>query len=479
MPVKIDFDTFRFEKAVYSGPSDTWLRAGKAPRSGVSPETSEFMDMANSIVRELQRVGWEVPFLDVEISHRGKGKNVIRTCRDVSFRIDTPEGEREVSISYDLGSGTKGHYHLGGSASGFKITKPGEYEAEVKATLHGDGTGDWSKGSRWTPVLPELHRVLERLADLPSKPGHDELDVDGDLNLRKICASEPKPVHENIPEKLYVWIKMEELHDVYNDPYRHREGDYAAERDYVLSGSDYRMVPESRLGDYKVPAAAWAGGNYASPVNEPVKRGLEFSAEYEGLPVEVTLKDLNDVYVYDYADYRRGREAASRHAEETGEKNWKPGEFEAIKMKAMVTFVEAADYKGGYEEPVFMIARQLHKDEARAMKGPIHARVVEGGAEAVMKDEVTGEEVLLHEVHPESWYSPVGHMKEAQRVAERVAGITRSKLKIDPQIPAEIEAARLRRLAEMDAEKEAERLAAQEAGLEHEDDADDVMRILL
>jgi len=145
-----------------------------------------------------------------------------------------------------------------------------------------------------------------------------------------------------------------------------------------------------------------------------------------------------------------------------------------------VTFVDAAEYKGGYEEPVFMIARQLQKDEARGMKGPIHARVVEGGAEAVMKDEITGEEILLHEVHPESWYSPVGHMKESQRVAERVAQITRSKLRIDPEIPAEIEAARLRRLAEMDAKKEAERLAAQEAGVDDVDDgADEIVRILL
>jgi hypothetical protein len=444
MPVKIDFDRFRFEKAVYSGPNDKWLNRQGVGRSAVCLEAYEFMDMANSVVTELQRVGWDVPFVNVEIDHYGSGKNVIRTCRKVSFEIDTPDGAREVEIRYGLGSGQKGGYNLGGSASSFEITRPGEYKALSEATLYNDGSGDWAKTDKWKPVLPEIWRVLEQIKELPSKPGHDVLHAEGDLNLRKLCESQPKPVHENMPEKLYVWIKADDLYHVFNDPYLHREGDYAAEKDYVLPGTDYRMVPESRLGDYKVPDAAWRGGNYASEVNAPVKRGLEFSAEYEGLPVEIALKDLNDIYVYDYADYRRGREEASRHAEETGEKNWKPGEFDAIKMKAMVTFVEAADYKGGYEEPVYMIARQLHKDEARAMKGPIHARVVEGGAETVMKDEVTGEEILLHEVHPDSFYGPAGHMQQAVREANRAGRVTGAKVKIDPAIDEAIKAWRAR-----------------------------------
>jgi hypothetical protein len=444
MPVKINFDRFRFENAVYSGPSEAWSKRERVGRSGIARDVYDFMDISNSIVKELQRVGWDVPFVNVEIDHYGSGKNVIRTCRKVSFDIDTPDGAREVEIRFGLGSGQKGGYNLGGSASSYEITRPDEYEVLSQASLYNDGSGDWAKNDKWKPVLPEIWRVLEQLKEIPSKPGHDVLHTEGDLNLRQLCQSEPKPVHENMPEKLYVWIKMDDLYYAYNDPYFDREGDYAAEKDYVLPGTDYRMVPDSRLGDYKIPHAAWRGGNYASAVNEPVKRGLEFSAEYEGLPIEITLKDLNDVYVYDYADYRRGRDEASRHAEETGEKDWKPGEFEAIKMMAMVTFVEASEYKGGYEEPIYMIARQLHKDEARGMKGPIHARIVDGGAEAVMKDELTGEEVLLHEVHPESWYGPVGHMKESQEVAIRVGRITGSKVRIDPEIPAAIEAHRAR-----------------------------------
>jgi hypothetical protein len=439
MPVKIDFDRFRFEKAVYAGPSDEWEKRSRVGRSGVSRDACDFMSIGNDIVRELQRVGWDVPFVDVEIDHYGSGKNVIRACRQVSFPVEYPDGERTVTIRYGLKSGQKGGYNLCGSAGSYTMTKSGEYEAGFKGALYDDGSGDWT-ADKWSPVLPEMWHVLKQLKALPAKPGHDVLHVEGDLNLRQLCKSEPKPVHENMPEKLYVWIKADDLYHAYNDPYLHREGDYAAEKDYVLAGTDYRMVPEMRLGDYMVPYAAWRGGNYASEVNAPVKRGLEFSAEYEGLPVEIALKDLNDVYVYDYADYRRGRAEASRHADETGENDWKPGEFEAIKMKAMVTFVEAADYRGGYEEPVFMIARQLHKDEARAMKGPIHARVVEGGAETVMKDEVTGEEILLHEVHPDSFYGPVGHMQQAVREANKAGRITGATVEIDPEIPAAIEA---------------------------------------
>lgn len=440
MPVKIDFDTFRFERAQYSGPSDAWSKGERSPRrGGASSNTMEFIDMGNALVRELQRVGWEVPFVDVDIDHYGKGKNVIRSCRSVSFKTGAGEDEREVRIRYGLGAGQKGGYNLVGSASSYTISKVGAYDSEKKGDLWDDGSGDWSKGDKWEPVLPELHRMLERLAELPSKPGHDVLHAEGDLNLRRLCESQLKPVHGAIPEKLYVWIKADDLYHAYNDPYRSRDADYAAEKDYVLRGSDYRMVTSMGLNGQKVPYAAWRGGNYATEANEPARRGLEFSAEYEGLPVEITLKDLNDVYVYDLGPYLRAREEASRHAAETGENDWKPGEWDAVRMKAVETFVDASDYKGGYEQPVFMISRQLHKDEARAMKGPIKVAMVEGGAEASMKDEVTGEVVMLHEVHPESSYGPVGHMMEARRTAERAARVTNAGLKIDPRIAEQIE----------------------------------------
>lgn len=455
MPVKIKFDTFRFEKPQYSGPSDEWVTGARSPRrGGASYQAIEFIDMGNKLVRELQRVGWEVPFIDVEIDHYGKGKNVIRSCRSVSFRIGSGEAEREVSVRYGLGAGQKGGYNLGGSASSYTISKVGSYDAEKKADLWDDGSGDWTKGDKWKPVLAELHGVLERLAELPSKPGHDVLHAEGDLNLRRLCESQPKPVHEAIPDKLYVWIKADDLYHAYNDPYRTREADYAAEMDYVLPGSDYRMVTDMSLGHDKVPYAAWRGGNYATAANEPVRRGLEFSAEYEGLPVEVKLNDLNDVYVYDLGPYLRAREEASLHAKETGENDWKPGEWDAVRMKGVETFVEAADYKGGYEQPVFMISRQLHKDEARAMKGPIRVAVVEGGADASMTDEVTGEVVMLHEVHPESSYGPVGHMIEAKRTAEHAARVTNARLRIDPRVPERIEAYHAERRAKNAAEND-------------------------
>lgn len=432
MPVRIDFDRFRFERAFYSAPVDrkdeSLLWADK------------FVNMGNDVVRELQRVGWDVPFVDVKIRHYGDGRNVIRVCDEVSFDAATDEGTERVTVRYGLKSGRKGSWNLTGTTSGAGV---GEYGSDRKVSLW-DDSGDWHKHEEMKAYLQILEGLVARLKALPSKPGHDVLHAEGDLNLRRLCESEPKLVHEHMPEKLYVWIKARELYNAYRDPYQHYEGDHAAEKDVVVPGSDYRMVPSGRIGDYKVPDAAWQGGNYASPVNQPVKRGLEFGAEYEGLPVEITLKDLNDVYVYDFADYRRAREAASRHAEETGEKDWKPGEFEAIKMKAMVTFVEAAHYKGGYEEPIFMIARQLHQDEARPMKGPIRARIVDGGAEAVMKDEVTGEEILLHEVHPDSSLLPVGHMKRSVEEARSASEVTGMPFRVDPQITDAIEAHRAR-----------------------------------
>lgn len=426
MPVKVDFDRFRFEKAVYSGPDDGWAN----DRRSASRQACEFIRVGNDIVRELKRVGWDVPAVDVSIDHYGRGRNVVRSCNRVEFDVADGEGSKErLTIHYSLGSGQKGGFNLVGTASAVKI-------GDKEARLFNDGSGDWRDSEKWKAAIPHMVGMLEHLRSLPSKPGHDDETPEGDLNLRQLCSSAPQPVHDSIPSKLYVWIRAEDLYAAYNGT-RSYEGDYALEHEHVLPGSDYRMVVTGPLKFSQIPEAAWNGGNYATEANKPAYRGLSFMPASDGLPVEVTLKDLNDVHVYDFAPYHHGREAAALDAERTGDKEWKPGELEELQLSSLRTLVPASEYRGGYKMPVFMIARQLHADEARPMRGPLFARLRDGKAEAVMVDEASGQEVYLYDGSREG-YAPVGHMIRAVDDVRRAARVIGGKVQVDPEIEKQI-----------------------------------------
>ena len=79
--------------------------------------------------------------------------------------------------------------------------------------------------------------------------------------------------------------------------------------------------------------------------------------------------------------------------------------------------VPAAEYPGGYVNPLVLIGRQLHADEARVMSGPVTVSAEDGRVGATMRDSVSGLELRLFE--PEEIRR--GSVREARRIAGRVA----------------------------------------------------------
>ena len=425
MPVQVDFKNLRFETPIFVAP-DASIYKGSSP-------AEEFVRRATDLVVELQRVGWDVPFVDVRINHRGDGKLVLRHCSEISFEVTEKDGSKlPVTIGFDLPSSSRprGGLSLLSCASSIKA-------GDLEGRLWFKEGEAWRKDKIWTEALRYVVDLKMRLAAIDASPGSDVVYADGDENLRSVCSFDLLPPTEFIPESIYVWVKDDEAwqanHKV--DVEEENDADYAAKKDYVLVGNGWRFaVPEGDLRLVDFPKGAHAGGQFASVNIDDRAYGINLRSNDGTCPVEVKLRDLNDVYVYDMAGYERAMSMSEEDYRVNGNTEWRKGEREAIIKSAVDTFVAASDYPGGYEKPWFMIARQLHEDEARPMRGPISVMVTDEVVEAMLHDE--SGDVTLYDGR-DARRSDVGNMMAAVREAEQAARM----MEVDVSVSEEIEAA--------------------------------------
>lgn len=422
MPVKVDFEQFRFSKPTYVIPEDSSLSGCDA--------ANNFISRGNHLLREIRRVGWDLPDFDVEIDHYGRGTNIFRTCRHVSFDVVTASGATErAKIGFGLKSGAQraGYYRIG-CASAFKC-------AGSEGNLYTDRSGDWKKHSYWKEATALIEPVIARLEAMPSKPGHDDANEEGDLNLREICYSEPKPVPADFPT-LYTWVENRDAYNALGFAHRFKEGEYVMEADYCLAGNGWRYATtDNGVAWADLPPHANDGFNYASPDPTARAHGVNMQSTSEMFPVEVKLNSLHDIFVADMAPFEDARLEASARAELEGRERWLPGEYGGFQKASIETFVPASEYKGGYKKPVYMIGRQLQADEARGMAGPVSVVLEDGVVRAVMKDNASGLNMILHEGEQRLY-----EMKRALSEARDVARIFEKEPEVDPRIMDDINA---------------------------------------
>lgn len=439
MSVKVEYGTFRFSNARYVKPDDITLHGNHIANS--------FISKANDLVREIARAGWDVPGFDVTICYYGSGSNVFKHCGYVSFDVTMPDGSTEKArVSYMNKAGPRvGKWNQLGSASAFKL---GEFEVN----LYDDGSGDWKKLDRLKAAINVLDPALNTAKGLPSKDGHDVVHPEGDLNLREICTRVPTPAPSDFPT-LYAWVEREKAYNALGLGHDYSE-DFARDGEFTLSGNGWRFVTTDHIKWDEIPSGAWDGYDYASPDITERPAGLGMPNSSGILPVEINLKHLDDIYVADLAPFEQAREAGEAEAEAEGRQNWREGEYGDFIRKSLATFVPAAEYKGGYVKPVYMIGRQLQKDEAFGLAGKVSVEMDDGGfVVAKMHDKRMGRDVVLYEGSGELY-----HKKRAVQDAWEIARIFGAEPHIAPEITEAIEAHRARLREEYKDDKTMNRL---------------------
>lgn len=426
MPVKVQYDEFKFSQAKYLKPTDFTRREADI--------ANEFVRKANRLVREIARAGWDIPGIDVNIRYYGGGRNVFKHCSEVIFSKTAEDGtSQKVAISYFNPVGKTGRWNHTASASGVQFGD----DWKTKLSLDSDGSG-WKDVKRLKAAILLVEDVLLKVVNLPSKAGHDIDHPEGDLNLREICTVERTPAPADYPV-IYAKVSQEDVYPALGLGDRWTDPEFAADSDYRLRGKECRFANTNvGLEWEEISPEAWASYQFASPDINASPHGLSMPNSSGFFPVEIKLQYLDDVFVADMAPFENSRDAAEAAHKAAGT-NWADGEFTDCIRKSLVTFIPASEYKGGYEKPVFMIGRQLHEDEARGMAGPVSVAVEDGFVVSKMHDNKSGRDVILYEGGSELY-----HKKRAVNEAWKVARIFHKEPLIAPEIAEALEAHRQR-----------------------------------
>lgn len=420
------------------------------PQSFVMPKGGSKMEAAGAeLVKELQRVGWDVPGIDVEFMTSGVGTRLSRHVHSVSgatergpFRLVfggaqlSKGNRRELTglneatvppgleiVLYEDKSPTVVHRYVGtdwvaegrafidaprvnsklDGAPRLYVTYEGhsgvlkaDDDMDREYSPEGDEPLFLDKEEVIDAVVAFVRDdLLSKLSELPTAPGFDDVTDEGDANLRRLAKVEPIPVPDDFPV-LYAWIDQDDAFRIANKGRRAEPG----EPDFVLAGNGWRLVAlggnprRERLHD-----RAHDGFSYAS-ADPSVRAGqVIHGTKDNSFPVEIKLRCLNDVYVVDNSRFEAYRNQAIERAISEGRDRLTNAEVDAAVLATALTMVPATEYAGGYGEPTYLIGRQVFADEARLMRGPIE--VVSDGASfrTVITDAASGLEMQLYEDH--------------------------------------------------------------------------------
>jgi hypothetical protein len=433
MPVIFNHETFAL-----ASPEFHW------PKTDESEAYSSPMERAGGLlVRELARVGWDAPGIKVEIDTYGRGEDLIRCVRGISgvtaegpfqLKFNGPQGRKgafnvctglssatippgvEITFYGDR-SGPTAHLYFGKNwgADGEKWIS----DSKVNSKLNGEpktylrysgwsGSG-WMRhdddiGREYSPTSGEPARLdstevagqvvkfidglIVELAKLPTAPGFEAVTPQGDANLRRLARVERIPAPDDFP-LLYAWIDS-------NDAYRLRNlerGDAESGQIYGVSGSGSRLCSLG-AGVPDLPPRATDGFTYASVDPTVVASHVIHSVRDDSSPAIVKLKWLNDVFVVDNAAYERAREEvfAKIKAEAREGGRMTNAELDWCAAATAKTLVPVTEYKGGFEQPIYLIGRQTAVDEVRMVKGSIVVSQTENTTNVVLWDDETKNE---------------------------------------------------------------------------------------
>lgn len=427
MPVIFDHGKFALASPEFHWPDTGEDRAYSSP-----------MERAGGLlVRELARVGWEVPGIEVAIDTYGQGDNLIRRVRKISgateagpfslrfsaqqahkgrFNVMTGLSEATIPpglqiVFYDDRSGPTGYLYLGKDwkADGAAWMNDAKVNSKLnnkpKTYLRYSGHGgrgmmahDSDLGREYSPdsrqptrmdsnkvaaqVVEFIEGLISKLSKMPSAPGFDDVTPQGDANLRRLAAVERIPAPADFP-LLYSWVER-------NDAYRLNHMDEADSHDkYGLSGNGWRLCAMGARAS-EMPERARDGFSYAS-TDPTVEAGhVIYGVREDSSPTVVKLKWLNDVFVVDNAAFDHAIEEMRGKIKTENRDRLTDSELDQCIAATARTLTPVTEYTGGFEKPIYVIGRQTEVDEARLVKGAVELSQTDSKTRVVVRDEETG-----------------------------------------------------------------------------------------
>lgn len=382
-----------------------------------------FDEVAEKIVRELEKRNWQVPGISVDFDVYGSGEEkyrLVRHIRGMDFKMHFCRVQHTMYGS-----------RYNDTAAVTKIVIPQQelhvYDDESGPTYYRYVGGDWEKdrerfmnGSKVHSKLYGEPRIYLQYTGVHSGRRSPLLVHDNDLN-REYEPEGDDPIRlktKGMFEEFRRYLEDVVLRMIMNEPeadinpdyfsepitfkvpdgigpiftfgeYREAERIKAGKADkeqlerserYGLSGTGYRLMSLGTADDGTVPEIAYDGFKWCAfgEVDaDTAIDSLEVPGHYrwpdrERFIIRVVPSRANDIYVADHAAYEKRRKEICEavEAEEGDRDRLTDGEVADFMCARARTIVPLSEYDGSFEQPIVLVNRELSFDEVEVVSGP-------------------------------------------------------------------------------------------------------------
>lgn len=333
------------------------------------PDDNPLAVKASTLLKEIARCGWDIPGFNVELT-----KSESRTKRLFSFvsAVAFNYNNETVKLCFDVS--------LNSACESYSTNFIDYYHVENDdKTIYADklAANDPEVGKFDTMI----DHLLVKLNALPTAMGSRTVTSEGDLNIVKIAQSTPLPAPQISPV-LYARVPKENLQES------------SADGSMRMFGP--RLLPLCTLIEPEgLHERVFDSFIYAS-TNPNRKVGNGIHTPYnDDLIVEIRPTDMTEIYVIDGSKRRETSLAYEDLMERTGRDFLTPEEAEEIFTSVARTMTPITEYRGGFEEPTYLIGRYLLPGEARVIKGPTEVTLTNEGVDTKVIDVKTGRKITL------------------------------------------------------------------------------------
>ncbi len=146
---------------------------------------------------------------------------------------------------------------------------------------------------------------------------------------------------------------------------------------YGLIGSGYRLMPLGTSNEGIVPKIAYEGFLWCglgevtaeTPIENLEVHGHQRWSDRERFVIRLKPNKAEGIYIADHAPYEKRRKELG-DAMEKGRDRFTDAEVADFTRARARTIVPITEYKGGYEQPVVLVSRELSFEEVELVSGP-------------------------------------------------------------------------------------------------------------
>lgn len=385
-----------------------------------------FDEVCEQIVRELEKRNWKVPGIKVGFNEYGSGEQKFRhvecikggdfklrfyrkqrtmpggAWNDVAAVSEILIPKKELHVHEDE-SGPGLYFYVGNKwkrdrkifMDGIKVNSRLEKKPRMYLLYSGqcwcrDAVISHTHPGHRSPLLAHdsnLGREYDELKTFRTTEVMNEFKQYLKANTLKIIKARPIPKKQTnklTPVK-YIPFPQLDLGEIfafagYSDKLRIELGkenkDNLEPSDrYSLTANGYRLMSLDTPNDGTVPEVAYEGflwcGIASTLINASIN-SLEipgsFGLNNEQFIIRVKPSRANGVYIADHAPYKKRREEIAEIMKDRD--NYTSAEIADFICARARTIIPISKYKGGYEQPVILINRELSFDEVEIVSGP-------------------------------------------------------------------------------------------------------------